>query len=116
MMSFKPGSMPHLMWSMAAALVIVERIMAARGVALIITAGVDGCHMRGSKHYEGLAFDCRSKDLPVGERVAVLEAIKRSLGPAYDALMENAGTDNEHYHVEFDPDIGTYNVRNPHCV
>ena len=103
MLSFKLGSQPHMSWAMAAALLAVERILGTRGVPMVITAGVDGTHMEHSKHYDGLAFDCRSHDLPVNERSRVLVEMQRALGTAYDVLLEGAGTDHEHYHVEYDP-------------
>ena len=70
----------------------------------VVTAGDDGKHMQGSKHYTGLAHDYRTKEL-TSEQVDVLawEARDR-LGEQYDVVYEY---DKEqkvgHLHVEFDP-------------
>jgi len=69
-----------------------------------ITSINDGTHSRGSRHYIGLAFDARSKTIAtLTDKFDILADVRRALGYQYDVLLEHVGSDNEHYHVEFDP-------------
>ena len=89
---------PRNLWIAAA----LARIPAP--VPIVITAGIDGKHMVGSKHYDGDALDIRTKNFPSrAAKLAFAEALRRELGPAYQVIFEAAGTPNEHLHVEFDP-------------
>ena len=64
---------------------------------LIITSLLDGKHMKGSKHYDGLAVDLRIRHLHEPDRARVAEAINRALGPQYDVVLES-----DHIHIELD--------------
>lgn len=68
----------------------------------IITSAKDGRHSDGSRHYVGLAVDIRSKTLPNWCKPRVLAAMKELLPKTYFAQIEFPGSDNEHYHVEWD--------------
>jgi len=68
---------------------------------VVITSGVDGTHMRASKHYDGLALDIRSKGM--FDKKGTLQRLKTVLGSDFDVILEAEGKDNEHIHVEFDP-------------
>jgi len=81
------------------------------GVPRTITSANDGNH-RGSaapgqpsnsRHYKNLAWDSRSHDLTEREKMAVIDFSRKSLGPDWDFILENAGTENEHFHCEYDP-------------
>lgn len=73
-------------------------------VTLVITAGTNGQHKAGSKHYSGAALDVRSKNFPSrASKLEFLEAIRALLGPNYDCIFEGEGTPNEHFHLEEDP-------------
>lgn len=65
---------------------------------LVITAGTDGKHMVGSKHYTGEALDIRTSNLTQGQILLVMSGLKHRLGSSYDVLIEA-----DHVHVEFDP-------------
>jgi hypothetical protein len=80
----------------------IHSLMEATG-QFTITAGLDGKHKAGSLHYVGKAVDIRSKHIadPVAKK-RVLSEIKNILGRDYDCLLEGEGTENEHYHVEWD--------------
>ena len=88
---------------------IVVALVAADGLwrevgidgGVTITAGMDGTHKVGSFHYAGCAFDARTRGL-TDAKTTVAELAAR-LGPDYDVLLEGAGTDNEHCHVEWEP-------------
>lgn len=88
---------------------IVLAIIAAGGVissatydgTCWITSVRDGEHMKGSRHYIGEAFDCRSKNVMGGSEFKrkVLDELKQLL-PAYFVDLEHEGEDNEHYHIQ----------------
>jgi hypothetical protein len=67
---------------------------------LVITSGSDGQHMAGSKHYTGEAFDLRTKTLNATMRSTLMRELRRELGPQFTVLLEDAGTSNEHAHVQ----------------
>jgi len=73
------------------------------GITTTITVGSNGKHMLGSKHYDGNALDIRSKDLGQGIKIILLSKALERLGKNYQGLIEDQGTPNEHFHVEYDP-------------
>lgn len=73
-----------------------------------ITSGNDSAHMKKSKHYEDEALDVRSKNFP--SRTAKLMFLRKVLGRLgndYQGILEGEGTDNEHFHFEYDPGSDT---------
>lgn len=60
-------------------------------------------HGTGSHHYKGLAIDLRSKNLENRHKRVALVELKKRLGPEYQVILESMGTDNEHFHIEYDP-------------
>lgn len=85
-------------------LTVVERLSrTVPGVpeaGLVVTAGSDGRHMAGSKHYSGEAIDLRSKTLQPDVRELLLAALREELGPQFTVLLEDAGKANEHVHAQ----------------
>jgi len=70
----------------------------------VITAICDGKHKEGSRHYEGEAFDMRSRNIfDHNDKLEFVEALKQALGPEFDVILEGVGEDWEHFHIEFDP-------------
>lgn len=69
---------------------------------LFITAVFDGEHVTNSKHYEGKAFDGRTKNL--SNPFLVVDAIRKKLQDKYPGkykiLYENHGKANAHLHVQ----------------
>lgn len=91
MIRIKNGVTPRLLVLCAAA----ANTAAALGVDVTITAGTDGCHMTGSKHYTGEALDIRL----LGEHTEEFKAaLAERLGTAYQVVLEK-----DHIHVEYDP-------------
>lgn len=70
---------------------------------MYITAGSNGKHMQGSKHYSLEALDFRTHHLTSIETAALIKEIRSRLGPDYDVIFEDVGKENEHGHVEYDP-------------
>jgi hypothetical protein len=75
-----------------------------------VTSACDGKHMITSKHYEGMAYDLRVKDLPketkldnavVVSALAWTAKMKDKLGSDYDVILHGKGQ-NLHVHAEFD--------------
>lgn len=68
---------------------------------LVVTAGSDGQHMKGSRHYTGEAIDVRSHNFPTLEaKERFREAYQMALGPRFRVLFESVGTNNEHFHAQ----------------
>lgn len=101
-MKLKPGvRLAGIRPEIVAALIVINRIMDRLQFEMVVTSCTDGVHSKGSRHYVGLAVDIRSKGLPKPAETAAV--IQEALGSEFDVLLEGAGTDNEHLHVEFDP-------------
>jgi hypothetical protein len=83
---------------------IVAQVWASRARVATVTSGLDGSHMQNSKHYEGLAEDFRTKDVPQPLKGVMVAEVKARLGTNYWIDLEYEGADNEHLHVEFDPE------------
>jgi hypothetical protein len=67
---------------------------------LVITAGSDGTHMAGSKHYTGEAIDVRSKTLSAVAKHALVKGLRDELGERFTVLLEDEGRPNEHVHCQ----------------
>lgn len=80
------------------AMILSADVLNVYDIELVITSVMDGKHMEGSKHYKGLAFDFRSRDIDEGDIVFVRMKLKEWLGSDYDVIYEN-----DHFHVEYDP-------------
>ena len=64
----------------------------------VVTAGLDGKHMAGSKHYEGQAIDIRTRDMKPEMIHPMIQELKEALGYQFDVVLEG-----DHVHLEFDP-------------
>jgi hypothetical protein len=98
----KAGVKPHCLGMMAAVANVAQ--MLTTPLDVVITAGTDGAHMAGSKHYIGEALDIRSKGFPNrATKKMFIEQVLGRLGPGYQMFVESEGTENEHFHLEYDP-------------
>lgn len=68
-----------------------------------ITSANDGRHQVGSRHYDGLALDFRTRNVPVALRQGLAKDVRDALGPEFDVLLESFKQANEHLHVEYQP-------------
>lgn len=92
---------------------ILLPIFQAAGVPLFVTSGCDGTHHAGSLHAYGYAFDLRSatkygKDSAVD--VSLLEQGRDALNGQFDFIIEGEGTENVHFHLEWDARRAGVNV------
>src|SRR3990167_5104235 len=93
----KRGVQPRLL-ILAAAIANVARDLPHD---VVVTAGTDGRHMAGSKHYSGEALDIRSKNFPSKRaKQEFIAAVLLRLGPGYEMFLEHEGGANEHFHLE----------------
>jgi len=66
---------------------------------LTITALRDGKHKVGSKHYQGRAFDCRTRTVEDPMVLArIIREVRATLGSDFDVILHPT-----HLHVEYDP-------------
>jgi hypothetical protein len=87
---------------MLLALRVVEDQMDLFHCDTVITSANDSQHMAESLHYRGAALDFRTKH--TGRSKAIADAVQKVLAPlGFDVLLEDAGGENEHLHVEYDP-------------
>lgn len=104
-----PGVDPELLHpALLLALVIGDECYKSVGSELIVTHLREGKHSATSLHYRGRAADCRTKHLDKTLVPRVLALWKDKLadgGKLYDLLWEDAGTENQHLHIEYDPKI-----------
>lgn len=77
------------------AMVVASEIYNRYGSVLTVTSVFDGKHMNGSKHYRGLAFDCRTYDLTNKQLQSIYKDLNVSLHPIYDVVLEK-----DHIHIE----------------
>lgn len=99
MLSLKPGvSIAKLTPQALMGVMIVMEVYRGMKKDLTITSGDDGKHMVGSKHYEGNAFDIRTRGMSSSEKADVARMIREVIGEDFDVVVEPT-----HIHVEYDP-------------
>lgn len=78
------------------AVIVANDVYKEHGAHLTITAGMDGKHMHGSKHYSGMAIDLRIWN--IREKREIARQIGDRLGGDYDVVLEA-----DHIHIEYHP-------------
>ena len=88
-------------------ILVTQETYQRHGAELTLTSVLDGRHSKLSLHYQGYAFDCRTKTLPPGTVQLIYAELKTILDPlGFDVVLEldqKNDRNNEHLHVEFDP-------------
>jgi hypothetical protein len=93
----------HLM-AISFANTAVNDIFNKAGYPFVITSCNDSTHGIHSLHYSDSAFDFRSKHISSAEeKQQIVNLIKEALTADFDVLLEELGTDQEHFHLEYDP-------------
>lgn len=102
-MQIKPGvKLDNLKPQTVVAMMVAESTFQRIGEEFVITSGSEGQHMVGSKHYEGYAFDCRTRGLNVHESDQLYAELKGGLGLDFDVVREVVNG-VPHCHIEYDP-------------
>lgn len=73
--------------------------LAPCGYNITVTSGCDGTHKPKSKHYDGRAFDLRTRDFPKNEKCSISVWVRRMqarLGDEYFVLHEE-----DHVHIQW---------------
>ena len=77
-------------------------VMDLFGMSPTVTSANDGTHMPTSRHYDNMALDLRTHDLPSQEiKDRFLQEMKSRLGADYIVIFEGLGTPNEHLHCQY---------------
>lgn len=69
--------------------------------ALTVTAGLDGKHMPGSKHYLGCAVDLRTHSVPRAALGELLRDVKGLLNADFFVQIEGLNEPDEHMHLQY---------------
>jgi len=104
-LAVKPGVQLATTWQVEVMRDAVNRVWNAHGFQATITSSMDGSHMQNSKHYDGLAEDYRTHDLPDALKYNMFNEVRNILGTDYDVLFEYETQPNEHLHIEYDPKV-----------
>jgi len=82
----------------------IETIFSKYGYIPYITSAKDSTHSVGSLHYIGAAIDLRSHGLPGNIKQLIFNDLRFNFPlPTWWADLEDRGTTNEHYHLEYKP-------------
>ena len=65
---------------------------------MVVTSCTEGRHSWTSLHYQGAAFDIRTRDASSDVNTAIVKELKDSLGPDFDVILEDT-----HIHIEYQP-------------
>lgn len=68
---------------------------APTGYDVTVTSGCEGKHAPGSSHYQGKAWDLRTRDFP-GSADTWVDRMSRALGDRYFVLLES-----NHIHIQW---------------
>ena len=88
------GIRPELLLAM----MIADTVYTEAGYELVITSINDGTHSKTSRHYQGMAFDCRIRHIPGPIVQQIFDALKLNLGSNYFVLLES-----NHIHISYKP-------------
>jgi hypothetical protein len=81
------------------AIMICESIYAKYNIEMVITSITDSKHSTYSRHYQGFAFDLRTRNIPSKEtEEKIMREIKTSLTKDFNVLNEG-----DHFHIGFKP-------------
>ena len=75
------------------------------GFEPIITSGSEQStkHSATSLHYSGNAADIRSRTILDVAKQTIIDIFKEDMTIDFDLILEGEGTENEHFHLEYQP-------------
>lgn len=83
---------------------ILMGLMCAQGVydkwkvEMVVTSCTGDKHGAYSRHYQGMAVDLRSRDIPADKRTAFLAGLRKGCGPEFKIILES-----DHFHMSYKP-------------
>ena len=77
--------------------IVDEVFLKHTGHEATLTSGRDGKHSDKSLHYDGLADDYRTRDVPENILVLIYNEVRSKLPPPYEVIREET-----HMHIEYD--------------
>ena len=80
------------------AIMICEKIYAKYNIEMVVTSITDSKHSTFSRHYQGFAFDLRTRNVPESKRGQILGEIKESLTKDFNVIDEGS-----HFHIGYKP-------------
>jgi len=89
------GMRPELVYG----IMIVASVYGYHGYDCVVTCVTDGYHVKGSRHYVGLAAGTRTRDLREGLAIEIAGQVQENLGADWDVTLEPT-----HLHFEYDPE------------
>ena len=91
------GVLPQTVLAMG----ILKEIYFEFGYDFVITSVVEGVHSRASIHYNGGAFDARTRHVSLEDREKIKAEANKRFGDDYDVINELG--DGPHLHTEYQP-------------
>lgn len=80
------------------AMMVAQEVCRECGYEFVVTSVREGQHMAKSLHYQGMAFDMRTRHMAPAQIPVIRDLIAKRLGPDYDVVIEAT-----HIHIEHDP-------------
>ena len=81
------------------AIMVCESVYKNHGIEMVITSITDSKHSQFSRHYQGFAFDLRTRNIPSeATQKKILEEIKGSLTKDFNIIDEG-----DHFHIGYKP-------------
>ena len=86
------------------AMIVANEVFTLHNLDCKISSVVDGKHSWTSLHYPGFAFDISCDDILSNEESnSIRFDIYSRLTNEYDVVLEWTDSDNDHFHIEFQP-------------
>lgn len=84
------------------AVMVCESIYRKYNIEMVITSITDSKHSQFSRHYQGFAFDLRTRNIPSeATQQKIFDEITKSLTKDFNILNEG-----DHFHIGFKPSYG----------
>jgi len=83
---------------MTVAMMVVDAVYRKHDRELVVTSAVEGAHSKTSRHYLGMAIDCRTFFFDQSKIPQIMREIQNALGD--DFYVEFEG---DHFHIQFSP-------------
>jgi len=79
-------------------MMLVDSVYQEIGFELTVTSIGEGKHKTRSDHYDGRAFDCRTRFFTDKQKESVVDSVKSALGDDFIVILEST-----HMHISWRP-------------